>query len=159
MNRKWKCSILGHFKIKCIWPHVKKASFTYFLGHFMVPRVFLKQMFKLPLNLIMIHFNKIFIWQNRVKMTKLLYTACEAIDQPMLQTSWKLFDIALSLTTETDGLTGPDGDPILTVTSGRTGNWKLKALTITIYITNNKLISKMVFSKLKIGHVCYTLVG
>ena len=40
MNRKWNCSNLGHFKIKCIWPHVKNTSFTCFLGHFMIPRVF-----------------------------------------------------------------------------------------------------------------------
>jgi len=40
INRKWKSSILGHFKIKCIWPHVKNTSFTLFLGHFLVPRVY-----------------------------------------------------------------------------------------------------------------------
>ena len=40
MSRKWKSSILGHFKIKCIWAHVKNTSFTCFLGHFMIPRVF-----------------------------------------------------------------------------------------------------------------------
>ena len=39
MNRKWNCSNLGHFKIKCIWPDVKNTSFTCFLGHFMIPRV------------------------------------------------------------------------------------------------------------------------
>ena len=39
MSRKWKSSILGHFKIKCMWPHVKNTSFTCFLGHFMIPRV------------------------------------------------------------------------------------------------------------------------
>ena len=42
MNRKWNCSNLGHFKIKCIWPHVKNTSFTCFLGHFMIPRVDVK---------------------------------------------------------------------------------------------------------------------
>ena len=39
MNRKWNCSNLGHFKIKCIWPHVKNTSFTCFLGQFMILRV------------------------------------------------------------------------------------------------------------------------
>ena len=33
-NRKWVCSILGHFKNKCICHHVKNTSSTYFLGHF-----------------------------------------------------------------------------------------------------------------------------
>ena len=32
MNRKWNCSNLGHFKIKCIWPHVKNTSSTCFFG-------------------------------------------------------------------------------------------------------------------------------
>ena len=38
-HRKWNSSILGHFKKlrKCY--HMTKSSFTYFLGHFMMPRV------------------------------------------------------------------------------------------------------------------------
>ena len=35
----WKCSILGHFKKKCICPHAKNISFTCFLGHFKEPPV------------------------------------------------------------------------------------------------------------------------
>ena len=107
--------------------------------------IYLQHMFKLPLNLIMINFNNNFNWQNPVKMTKLFCTACEVFDQRVQQFSLKLSAITTSSTTQTDGLIGPDGDPILTVTPGRTGNWKLKALIITIYITNNKLIFKMVF--------------
>ena len=39
MNRKWTSSILGHFEKKCIFHHMINSSFTYFLGHFMLPPV------------------------------------------------------------------------------------------------------------------------
>ena len=39
MNRKWTSSILGHFEKKCICHHMINSSFTYFLGHFMLPPV------------------------------------------------------------------------------------------------------------------------
>ena len=39
-NRKLICSILGHFRKNCICSHVKNTSFTCFLGHFMIPPVY-----------------------------------------------------------------------------------------------------------------------
>ena len=36
-NRKWICSILGHFRKNCICSHVKNTSFKGFLGHFKIP--------------------------------------------------------------------------------------------------------------------------